>query len=143
MNKGIAVGGDLPVIDFDFLVYNYFGRASQVTYRLTYEDVEDMLANGIARTSEESQLGRLDELAQLRYRLDTGLSSAPRLPILQHKQDIFAFNCRTLKNTTAMVSEVPFKTQAAAEEKNHLREGGNHPGEGTTNPWEGKAIPGV
>lgn len=39
----------------------------QVTYRLTYEDVEDMLASGMDRTAEEWELGRLDEFAQLRY----------------------------------------------------------------------------
>lgn len=45
-----------------------FGACLQVTYRLTYEDVEDMLANGIAGSSEEWELGRLDELARLRHR---------------------------------------------------------------------------
>lgn len=40
----------------------------QVTYRLTYDDVEDMLANGIAESSDEWELGRLDELATLRHR---------------------------------------------------------------------------
>ncbi|CAM9122345.1 unnamed protein product [Ectocarpus sp. 8 AP-2014] len=40
----------------------------KVTYRLTYDDVEDMLVNGIAGSADEWELGRLDELAQLRYR---------------------------------------------------------------------------
>lgn len=40
----------------------------QVTYRLTYDDVEDMLVNGIAGSAEEWELGRLDKLAQLRHR---------------------------------------------------------------------------
>eukprot|EP00903_Cladosiphon_okamuranus_P006750 g6585.t1 len=39
----------------------------KVTYRLTYDDVEDMLANGIAST-DEWELGRLHKLAQLRHR---------------------------------------------------------------------------
>lgn len=43
-----------------------------MTYRLTYEDVEDMLANGIAGSGEEWELGRLDELANLRYRSGAG-----------------------------------------------------------------------
>lgn len=45
---------------------------AQVTYRLTYEDVEDMLATGLAGPeSDEWELGRLDELAQLRFRYET------------------------------------------------------------------------
>lgn len=40
----------------------------KVTYRLTYDDVEDMLANGIAGSADEWELGRLDKLAQLRHR---------------------------------------------------------------------------
>ncbi|CAM9759478.1 unnamed protein product, partial [Sphacelaria rigidula] len=40
----------------------------KVTYRLTYDDVEEMVSSGLAGTDEEWGLGRLSELAQLRYK---------------------------------------------------------------------------
>lgn len=39
-----------------------------MTYRLTYEDVEEMVWSGLAGTSEECELGRLSELAEIRYK---------------------------------------------------------------------------
>lgn len=40
----------------------------QVTYRLTYEDVEEMLFSGLAGSNEEWELGRLAELSMIRHR---------------------------------------------------------------------------
>lgn len=41
---------------------------AKVAYRLTYDDVEEMVSSGLAGTDEEWGLGRLSELAQLRYK---------------------------------------------------------------------------
>lgn len=50
--------------------FSSFGQFSsrQVTYRLTYDDVEEMLLSGLAGSSEEWELGRLSELSMMRYR---------------------------------------------------------------------------
>eukprot|EP00752_Nemacystus_decipiens_P004584 g4184.t1 len=72
LSMGITLGeaGDIT----DVMVTPSLVR---VTYRLTYDDVEDMLANGIAG-SDERELGRLDKLAQLRYRYRCDQGSVDR-----------------------------------------------------------------